>query len=69
LLRLLPTHGPKRFVLAVSDRLKVDEETLGELPVPILRFKEIPSAPELAALLDHFVQETGTHSFLSRHQP
>ena len=28
LLRLLPRHGPPRYVLAISDRLKVDEEAL-----------------------------------------
>jgi predicted nuclease of restriction endonuclease-like RecB superfamily len=55
LLRLLPRYGPKRYILAISDRLKVDEESLGELTGPVLRFKEIPSAPELAALLDRFV--------------
>jgi predicted nuclease of restriction endonuclease-like RecB superfamily len=55
LLRLLPRHGPARYVLAISDRLKVDEESLGELTGPVLRFKEIPSAPELAGLLDRFV--------------
>ena len=56
LLRLLPSHGPPRFVLVISDKLKVDEEALGELPGPILWFKEIPSSPELAALLDTFVK-------------
>jgi len=59
LLRLLPQHGPKRFVLAISDRLKVDEETLGELRGPVLRFKEIPNAPELAALLEGFLADAG----------
>jgi predicted nuclease of restriction endonuclease-like RecB superfamily len=59
LLRLLPRHGPKRFVVAISDRLKVDEETLGELRGPVLRFKEIPSAPELAALLEGFLADAG----------
>ena len=57
LLKLLPGHGPPRYVLAISERLKVDEEALGELSGPILRFKEIPNAPELAALLDRFVNE------------
>ena len=51
-------YGPPRFVLAISDRLKVDEEALQELAVPILRFKEIPNATELAALLDRFVGST-----------
>jgi hypothetical protein len=49
-------------VLVVSEKLKVDEAALGELPGPILWFKEIPSAPELAALLDTFLKpaaETG----------
>jgi predicted nuclease of restriction endonuclease-like RecB superfamily len=55
LTRLLPLHGPPRFVLAISDRLKVDEEALQDLPGPILRFKEIPNASELAALLETFV--------------
>jgi uncharacterized protein len=55
LTRLLPRYGPPRFVLAISDRLKVDEEVLQDLAVPILRFKEIPNAAELAALLDRFV--------------
>jgi predicted nuclease of restriction endonuclease-like RecB superfamily len=55
LLRLLPRHGPPRYLLAISDRLKVDEGALGELYGPVLRFKEIPSAPELASLLEGFV--------------
>ncbi len=54
LMRLLPKHGPPRYVLAISERLKVDEETLGELAGPILRFKEIPNASDLAALLETF---------------
>ncbi|WP_165228222.1 DUF790 family protein [Aquisphaera insulae] len=55
LLRLLPRHGPPRFVLIVSDKLKVDEGALAELSGPILRFKEIPSAPELGTLLNGFL--------------
>jgi predicted nuclease of restriction endonuclease-like RecB superfamily len=55
LLRVLPHHGPPRYVLAISDRLKVDEERVQELQGPILRFKEIPNATELAALLDGFL--------------
>ncbi|MDR3637656.1 MAG: DUF790 family protein [Isosphaeraceae bacterium] len=57
LLRLLPKHGPKRFLLAISDRLKVDEEALESLPGQVLRFREIPNAPELAAQLDTFIAE------------
>jgi predicted nuclease of restriction endonuclease-like RecB superfamily len=55
LLRLLPRYGPPRYVLAISDRLKVDEEAMNELAGPILRFREIPSATELAAMLDALV--------------
>ncbi len=55
LLRLLPRHGPPRYLLAISERLKVDEEALGELSGPVLRFKEIPNAVELAARLDAFI--------------
>jgi predicted nuclease of restriction endonuclease-like RecB superfamily len=54
LLRLLPRYGPDRYVLAISDRLKVDNEALGALTGPVLKFREIPNAPELAALLDRF---------------
>jgi hypothetical protein len=57
LLKLLPQHGPPRYVLAISDKLKVDEEALGELSGPVLRFKEIPNAPEFAGLLDRFLSE------------
>ncbi len=56
LMRLLPLHGPPRFVLAISDRLKVDEEALQDFKVPVLRFKEIPNATELAGLLELFVK-------------
>lgn len=57
LLRLLPQHGPARYVLAISEKFKVDEGALGELAGPVLRFKEIPNATELAALLDRFVRD------------
>ncbi len=59
LLRLLPRLGPKRFLLAISDRLKVDEGALTDLPGPVLRFKEIPNAPELAQMLDRMVPGSG----------
>ncbi|MDB5351329.1 MAG: hypothetical protein JWN86_2576 [Planctomycetota bacterium] len=58
LLKLLPQLGPPRYVLAISEKLKVDEESLGEIPGPILRFKEIPNATEMAALLERFVTKT-----------
>lgn len=55
LLRLLPLHGPQRFLLAISDRMKVDEEALETLPGKVLRFREIPNASELAAQLETFI--------------
>lgn len=55
LISLLPQHGPPRYLIAISEKLKVDEEALGELKGPILRFKEIPNAVELASLLEQFV--------------
>ena len=65
LLRLLPKPGPRRFILAISDRLKVDEGALQDLPGPVLRFKEIPSAPEMAALLDGFTPRQEQSGLLS----
>lgn len=64
LLQLLPNHGPPRYVLAISDRLKVDEEALGDLRGPVLRFKEIPNAIELATLLDRFLPDRPAQSGL-----
>lgn len=57
LLRLLPQHGPPRYVLAISDRMQVDEESLDDLKGPILRFKEIPSASEMSNLLGRFLPD------------
>jgi predicted nuclease of restriction endonuclease-like RecB superfamily len=59
LLELLPRHGPPRYLLALSDRLKVDEEALEALPGPVLRFKEIPNAGELVGLLEKFLPGPG----------
>lgn len=59
LLRLLPQYGPPRYVLALSDRLKVDEDALESLSGPVLKFKEIPNAPELATLLDQIALDSG----------
>jgi predicted nuclease of restriction endonuclease-like RecB superfamily len=55
LLDQLPRLGPPRFVLVVSEKLKVDEDAVSKLPNPILWFKEIPSAPELAGILDRLL--------------
>jgi len=60
LLSLLPRHGPPRYVLAISDRLKVDDETAAQLAGPILRFKEIPNAQEMLQLLNMFLSDTQT---------
>ncbi len=63
LLRLLPKYGPKRYVLAISDRLKVDEEEFAGFTGPLLRFKEIPNAQELASILDTFIPRDGELGF------
>ncbi len=63
LLRLLPKYGPQRYVLAISDRLKVDEESLDGLSGPVLRFKEIPNSNDLSALLDRFLKESSGLGF------
>jgi predicted nuclease of restriction endonuclease-like RecB superfamily len=55
LLCLLPRHAPGRFLLVISSRLKVDEGALQDLNGPVLWFKEIPNAVEMAALLDGLV--------------
>lgn len=57
LLKLLPRLGPQyRAVLAVSDKLKVDEEAAGTLPAQVLRFKEIPNASEMLLLLEDTIR-------------
>ena len=56
LTRLLPKHGPPRYLLLISEKLKVNEETLNELPDRVLRFKEIPNASELLNMLEKFLQ-------------
>lgn len=55
LLRLLPKYGPRRYMLAISDRLKVDDGAVGDLAGPILRFKDVPNASELSRLLSSFI--------------
>jgi len=55
LLTLLPRYGPSRYLLIVSEKLKVDEAKREGLAGPILWFKEIPSAPELLVLLNQFL--------------
>ena len=50
-------HSGDYLIEDLTDRLKVDEGALEDLSGPVLRFKEIPSAPELATLLDGFVND------------
>lgn len=59
LLKLLPQYGPERYVLAISDRMKVDESAIDGLTGPVLRFKEIPNATELAGLLETMLPRSG----------
>jgi hypothetical protein len=58
--RQLPIHGAERYILAVSDRLKVDEADAAALPGPILRYKDIPNASELRTMLERFVPPPST---------
>ncbi|MFO0957781.1 MAG: DUF790 family protein [Isosphaeraceae bacterium] len=63
LLKLLPRYGPERYILAISDRMKVDEAAMEGLAGPVLRFKEIPNAPELAILLERMLPNSGRLPF------
>lgn len=60
LLRGLPKAGPERFVLVVSDRLKVDEpdsandDDLGS----ILKYKDIPNAADLLRRLEGMLRDS-----------
>ena len=64
LLRLLPEHGPPRYLLAISDGMKVDEGAAKDLKGPILRFKDIPNAREMLALLRGFLSGAATTPLL-----
>lgn len=57
LLRLLPVHGPPRYLLAVSERLKVDEKPADSLAGSLVRFKEVPNAQEMLARLEAMIVE------------
>lgn len=59
LTRLLPIHGPARYLLLISERLRVDEESTGASSDRVVRFKEIPNAAEVANRLDAFLQKNG----------
>jgi predicted nuclease of restriction endonuclease-like RecB superfamily len=52
LLSLLPRLGSTRYLVVLSDRLKVDEDALTELSGPILKYKEIPNAMDVLAALE-----------------
>ena len=54
-LRLLREHGPKNLILALSNQLRVDEESLEDLPAEIYQFREAPIAREVLKLLESFV--------------
>ncbi|WP_169976765.1 DUF790 family protein [Tautonia rosea] len=64
LLRVLPHHGPPRYLLAISDSMKVDEGAAKDLEGPVLRFKEIPNAREMLALLKGFLPGTQPRSLI-----
>ncbi|MEW4567597.1 DUF790 family protein [Tautonia sp. JC769] len=64
LLRVLPHQGPPRYVLAISDSMKVDEGAAKDLEGPVLRFKEIPNAREMLSLLKGFLPGAGQRSLI-----
>jgi predicted nuclease of restriction endonuclease-like RecB superfamily len=49
-LERLRQHAPHPFVLAVSDRLKIDEAALEGLPAGVHRFRQMPHYAEVARL-------------------
>ena len=65
LLRLLPEHGPPRYLLAISEAMKVDEEALEELVGPVLRFREIPNASKVIELLDALIHKPKKSRFFA----
>ena len=56
LTRLLPRHGPPRFVLAISDRLKVDEEALQDLQGPDPPVQRDPQRVRIGGPAQHLSQ-------------
>jgi predicted nuclease of restriction endonuclease-like RecB superfamily len=60
LLESLPTHGPPRFLLLVSERLRVDHPVAetGAPHDPVVRFKEIPNSAEVLAKLRSMLPES-----------
>ena len=55
LIDLLTLHGPPRILLALSEKFKVDDEALARLPGPVVKFREIPNASEIAERLEQFL--------------
>ncbi len=56
LLEDLPRYGPKRYILAISEQNKVDEDALDGDLGPVVRFREIPNAREIANRLRGFLE-------------
>ncbi|MEQ8766782.1 MAG: DUF790 family protein [Planctomycetota bacterium] len=50
-LALLKEHAPGPVLLGLSDRLRVDEKKLEELPAGVFHYRELPIVKEVAALL------------------
>ena len=48
----MPARTQAGDCLFIASHIVEDEEALHELSGPVLKFKEIPNAPELAALLE-----------------
>jgi len=51
-MEILAKYGPPNLLLALSDRLKVDDQEVAALPVPTLRFKSVLRTKQVLELLD-----------------
>ncbi len=47
-LELLREHADRPFLVALGEQLRVEEADLAELPAPVLRFRNLPLADEVA---------------------
>jgi predicted nuclease of restriction endonuclease-like RecB superfamily len=67
LAKLLPEHGPRHYLLLISDRLKLEPGGAGDLGERVVRFKEIPNAPEVLARLEKMLpKDAGEERFVLR---
>ena len=56
-LERLRRHAQQRFLLAVSDQLKVDDAELADLPAEVYRFRQMPLPDEVVKLARQIVAQ------------